>query len=41
MDKKVLKWITYELNKFLEIFLYQNHFKYQFNHFLTSYGPQT
>jgi hypothetical protein len=32
--KKELKWINYEWNKFLELFLYENHFLYSYNHFI-------
>jgi hypothetical protein len=36
--KKDKKWIKYELNQFLDIFLYKNHFLYQYTHFIYYLG---
>jgi hypothetical protein len=36
-----LKWITYELNKFLELFLYKKTFSVLILNFFKDYGPRT
>jgi hypothetical protein len=39
--KNVFKWITYELNKFLELFLYKKSFSELILNFPNGSGPRT